>query len=308
MNIKDRDEFRGIWSACPTPFTDTMELDLESIDRMVDHHLRLGIKGLFVAGTCGEGPCLPEAQKQQLLSRICERAAGRLIISAQVTDNSPARIADNCRIAADCGADIAVIAPALFCQHPSPENILAHYLESIEKSPLPVGIYDLGGRRPTSPSLEQLKQIYAHEKVLLVKDSSNDNERMARAVEIRDNRAGLYLLNGNEFDTVKYWQAGYDGQLLGGGVFNGCLARAIMEAVQSGDLSRGQELQERMNRLMYDIFGGESITCWLTGQKQLLVELGVFSTHTSYYKYPLTDECAAAIKAAVEREKEWLLP
>jgi len=32
------------------------EVDRESLGRMVEHHVRLGVDGLFLAGTCGEGP------------------------------------------------------------------------------------------------------------------------------------------------------------------------------------------------------------------------------------------------------------
>jgi len=128
------------------------------------------------------------------------------------------------------------------------------------------------------------------------------------ALAAREQRPELALLNGNEFDCVNYLAAGYDGLLLGGGVFNGALARAIRDAVRGGDLKLGLELQDRMIRLMYDVFGGEDIACWLTGQKQLLVEMGIFSTARSYLRYPLTDTCHAAIKAALEREKNYLLP
>ena len=54
-----KDALSGVWSATPTPLTQKMTVDTQSVKRMVDRHLRLGIKGLFVAGTCGEGPgCL----------------------------------------------------------------------------------------------------------------------------------------------------------------------------------------------------------------------------------------------------------
>ena len=102
--------------------------------------------------------------------------------------------------------------------------------------------------------------------------------------------------------------AGYDGLLLGGASFNGYMANIIFEAVNSGDISRANLLQERMNRMMYDVFGGKSITCWLAGQKQLMVELGVFSTNTTIIDYFLTPECQNAIRNVVEREHEFLLP
>ena len=50
-----------------------------------------------------------------------------------------------------------------------------------------------------------------------------------------------------------------------------------------------------MNELMYRIYGGPKIECWLTGLKYLLVQMGVFSTTAGYLDYPLTEACKAAI-------------
>jgi len=47
-----------IWSATPTPLTDDFRVDRPSVQRMVEHHLALGVSGLMLAGTCREGPWL----------------------------------------------------------------------------------------------------------------------------------------------------------------------------------------------------------------------------------------------------------
>ena len=94
-------------------------------------------------------------------------------------------------------------------------------------------------------------------------------------------------------------QAGYDGLLLGGGIFNAALAIKIVAAVRAGEIARATELQERMNDLMYRVYGGPKIECWMTGLKELLVQLGVFSTNLNLLGYPLTDQCRTQIKAAV---------
>ena len=62
-----------------------------------------------------------------------------------------------------------------------------------------------------------------------------------------------------------------------------------------------------MNNLMFDIFGGKNITCWLAGQKQLMVELGVFSSNYCLCNYHLDKSYLPTIKAALDREKEYLL-
>jgi dihydrodipicolinate synthetase family protein len=63
-----REALSGVWSATPTPFTDDMVVDNQSVNRMVAHHCRLGVKDLFLAGTCGEGAWLPEREKRRLVA------------------------------------------------------------------------------------------------------------------------------------------------------------------------------------------------------------------------------------------------
>jgi len=298
----------GVWSATPTPFTESMEIDEAAVERMVAHHLRLGVKGLFVGGTCGEGPWMTDAQRRALLRAIARSAKGRLFIAAQVTDNSAARILDNMRVAAEEGADIAVIAPPYFLLNATPQTVQALYQRAIRESPLPVGIYDRGTHSSIVVSDDALKEVYAEEKVVLVKDSTGEPGRREIALAAREKRPELCLLNGNEFNCVEYLQAGYDGLLLGGGIFNGYLAGQIMAAVAAGDIDLANRLQQHMNQMMYAVYGGEQIECWLSGQKKLLVEMGIFSTWRSYLDYPLTASCERAIREVIERERDVLFP
>ena len=97
----------------------------------------------------------------------------------------------------------------------------------------------------------------------------------------------------------KFSSLGYDGLLLGGGIFNALLAHQITAAVRANDLPKAHALQARMNDLMYRVYGGPKIECWLTGLKELLVQMGIFSTNKNLLGFPLTDHCRAQITAAV---------
>ena len=152
---------------------------------MVAHHLRLGIKGLFLAGTNGEGPWLPERERRKLVSEVVKHAAGKMIISVQVTDNSSARVADNMRTAREDGADVVVISSPYFFFNATPSTLLAFYRESIDRSPLPVGIYDKGKSASVFVPGEVLKAVYEEEKVVLIKDSSLDPKHAAIALAAR---------------------------------------------------------------------------------------------------------------------------
>lgn len=298
----------GVWSAIPTPFTAKMEIDIASVRRMIAHHVRLGIKGLFVCGTNGEGPWMTDAQRRTLLRAVVRFTRGRMPVAVQVTDNSAARMLDNISMAQNEGADIAVIAPPYFVFNASERNILKLYLDTIRRSSLPVGIYDRGKFGSVFVPDEILPDIYAEPKVAIIKDSSTMPERMQIALEAKRRRPALCLLDGWEFNCIPYLKAGYDGLLLGGGVFNGYIAGKIIDAVRSGDLQLAEQIQTRMNNMMWAVYGGRKITCWLAGEKQLLVRMGIFKTRLNYPNYPLTPACRQAIERTLKQNRKWLLP
>ena len=303
-----KDALTGVWSATPTPLTQKMTVDTQSVRRMVDHHLRLGIRGLFLAGTCGEGAWMPERQKRLLVETVAKFAKGKMLVSVQVTDNSAARILDNMRTVREDGADIAVIAPPLFLLNATPRTLLNLYRQAIRESPLPVGIYDRGTFGSVVVPNEVLAQIYAEPKVIIVKDSSTNPIRRDIALAVRRKRPDLRLFDGDEFHCVDYLKAGYDGLLVGGGIFIGHLAGMIIKAVEDGDLPRAERLQQRMNRIMHAVYGGKKITCWLSGLKRLMVEVGVFRTWNNYLDYPLTASCLRDIQKVLVKDRDVLLP
>ncbi|MBD3292766.1 MAG: hypothetical protein GF393_07555 [Armatimonadia bacterium] len=300
---------RPLWSATPTPLTEDLQIDIESTRRLVDHHIRLGVDGLFIIGSCGEGPWLPREQQQIFMQEVCAYNDGRMTIGAQVTDNSAPRVIENAQIAADAGADVAIMAAPFKLMGPlAGEKMRDLYLDAIEGSPLPMGLYDLGERDATFVPLEVLSEALRHPNVIALKDSSGEPARREGALAVRAKRPDLRIMSGNEFDLPTYLGAGYDGLVLGGAIFNGWMARRIMGAIADGDMDRAQELQDRMNELMWDVYGGKKITIWLAGLKHLLVRMGIFETHVNLLRYELTNECAERIEAALEREHDALFP
>jgi len=86
------------------------------------------------------------------------------------------------------------------------------------------------------------------------------------------------------------------------------LAGMIIKAVADVDLPRAENLQQRMNRIMYAVYGGKKITCWLSGLKRLMVEMGVFRTWNNYLDYPLTASCLRDIRKVLVKDRDVLLP
>src|SRR5690606_25949433 len=69
-----------IWSATPTPLTSDLTIDLPSVEKMIREAIASGIQGVFLAGTCGEGPWLPDRERVRLVRAVAAEARGRLKI------------------------------------------------------------------------------------------------------------------------------------------------------------------------------------------------------------------------------------
>ncbi len=285
-----------LWSAVPTPLHSDLTVDVDAVKKTVAAAIQDGMEGLFLAGTCGEGPWLPDRERRRLVETAAKAAGGRLKIAAQVSDNSVPRILDNVTAASEAGADYAIIAaPALF-MNATPDRIAALFEEAATLSPLPVGIYDLGRHRPIVIPEDRLMQLYLLPNVHLVKDSSGSAERRAIALEARLKKPALQLLNGDEFRCIEYLQAGYDGCMFGGAAAVAPQLHQIIDLFRRGKIAEANEIETTMKRDLFGIYGGERIACWLTGLKYYMVRRGLFASTASYLGYPLTEECRLFIE------------
>lgn len=290
-----------LWSATPTPFEEDFSVDVESVERLVEHHIRMGVQGLMLAGTCGEGPWMTAEDIRTLIEVAVQANQNRMRLAVQVTDHSPRRVLNNIELAARAGADLAVMAAPYFMMNATDCRVFEFYQQVIRKSVLPVGIYDLGKNRANFVSVERLPELLEEPNLVLVKDSSSDSERRAVYVRALKDRQGLRVLNGDEFDCVTPLRDGYNGLLLGGTIFNAILAQRVMESVEKKEWETAKREQKAMNEVMLQVYGGEKIECWMSGLKYLLQRMGIFSTVTSHLGYPLYDQYREAIDELISQ-------
>ena len=305
----EKSVFCGAWSAMSTPLTPDAKVDANALEKLIEHQIKLGIKGLFIAGTAGEGPFLTNKERERLLKLTARFVAGRMPIAMQITDNSAERMIENLEMYQDCGMDIAVIAPPFFQSNVKDDFIYDLYTQVIEASQVPVGIYNRGKYSSVAVTPEVLGRILDHKKVILVKDSASQEDYKQAILAAKQRRNGeLAALCGDEFNCVPFLRDGYDGVLFGGGCFNGAYADKICQLVREGKIDEAQEVQNHLCTVLVKVFGGETLACWLAGQKELMVRLGVFNSAKTLLNYKLTPECSAAIDEVIRDEKTWLLP
>ena len=78
----------GIIPPLVTPLKDNETLDIESLERLIEHLIAGGVHGLFVLGTTGEEQSLSYDVRKQMIKESCRINRGRLPLLACITDTS----------------------------------------------------------------------------------------------------------------------------------------------------------------------------------------------------------------------------
>lgn len=242
----------GIIPPVVTPLKATDQLDVEAVDRLVDHLWTGGVDGLFVLGTTGEGPSLSHKVRCEMVERTCHAAAGRVPVLVGVTDTSLAESIQLAEHAADCGAH-AVVAAAPFYFPVTQEQCVSWFGQLADASPLPVLLYNMPGCVEVSLELETVRTLSNHENIIGVKDSAGDLPAF-RALCDEFAATDFLVFMGPEELIPEAVAAGADGGVCGGGnLLPEVYVRLYQAAIDQNDaeVSRLNGIVRKMYQQIY---------------------------------------------------------
>ena len=105
---------RGIITPMITPLQGRDRLDIEGLQRLVEHICSGGVHGLFILGSTGEAPHLSYNLRRELIERVCDQVATRIPVLVGIMDTSFVESVDLARHAEQAGAEAVVFAPPYY--------------------------------------------------------------------------------------------------------------------------------------------------------------------------------------------------
>lgn len=120
MNNKMNVPLSGIIPPLVTPLLDDDVLDVEGLQKLIEHLIAGGVHALFVLGTTGESQSLSYKLRVEMIKNTCRIAKGRLPVLVCISDTSIVESVNLACIAADHGADAVVSAPPYYLRQVSP--------------------------------------------------------------------------------------------------------------------------------------------------------------------------------------------
>lgn len=292
--------FRGVVPPVITPFRGG-EVDLESLDRVVDNLIEGGVHGLFLLGSSAETAYLTDAERELIVERVVAHNAGRLPVIVGAIDTTAQRVIEQARRAQALGADAVVAAHSFYALNDATE--MEEGLRAISASiDIPLFAYDVpvrvGGRKLSADLLVRLGQ----EGVLAgVKDSSGDDVGFRRLVAANE-AAGhpLVLLTGHECVVDGMLLLGGDGVVPGYGNVEPCPYVEMWEAAQRGDWAEARRIQDGICEGFEIVFQPQGRSADATG-------IGAFKTVMEAQGTIASNEMAFPVRALEGETKEAVL-
>jgi len=302
-----RPRFGTVNAATPTPLRPGSAgpaLDRASGKRLCRRWLDVGLDGVLLLGTMGEGHVLSDAVRNAWLELALEEVGDRLTLFVGTADTSRARMMERALRYAKMGAHCVVL-----CTTPgaSPRRCVEDVLAVAEACPAPCAYYEAPFLSGTALVLDEVLEILAHPNIVACKDSSN-SAPLAQGLTSEGRRPkGVFLMDGCEYRTPFSAWLGYDGVLHGGGALTGRRVREIWRRAEQRDVAEAMRLEREKALFLAEIYHHFDRPLQpAIGQKFALKCLGVFDHETVALPQTLDEAARARVRAAVEANRSWL--
>ncbi len=283
---KEISRISGVIPPMITPLTESRDIDIAGLERLVHHMLDGGVAGIFALGSSGEGPWLTATQQTTVIKEVVRCVAGRVPVLAGALEPSTSRTLEAIHRHASAGADMVVVTSPYY--FPSDASVQIRHVETLAKaSPIPVMLYNIPPTTHNPIAPDTVRQLMQLENLIGIKDSAGDWDNFLDLLKYREDRPEFVVFQGAEKLSAQSIEAGADGIVPGMGNLVPSHFVAIIKAIQAGKPSEAKAIQSQIDTLWtlhtYDF--------WLIGLKFAASLLG-FGSGTAVGHIMTMDETA----------------
>lgn len=294
---------RGIVPPLVTPLLDNDTLDIDGLERLIEHVVAGGVHGVFILGTTGEAQSISFELRYEMIKETARILKNRLPFLVGISDTSLTDSVSLSNLALENGADAVVSAPPYYFATGQPE--LAEYYEQlIPKLELPLFLYNMPTHTKVSFAPSTIRRIAENPKVIGFKDSSaNGGYFQSVMYEMRD-RSDFSLFVGPEEMMAESVLMGAHGGVNGGANMFPELYVALYNAAVAKDVAKVRELHAKVMQISSTIYTvGSYGSSYLKGVKAALSILGICSDVLAAPFNKFDEERKNKIRGAIEALK-----
>ena len=247
--------FRGSMVAIATPMRDGVAaespLDMESLERLIEYHIKEKTEAIVAVGTTGESATLDEKEHCDVIRAVVKMVGGRIPVIAGTGANSTTEAISLTRCAKDAGADACLLVTPYY-NKPTQEGMYQHHKVVAEAVAIPQILYNVPGRTACDMTPETVGRLASIPNIIGIKEATADLARVDRIRELCGK--DFMLVSGDDATTREFILRGGDGVI---SVTANVAPRSMHDMVElalKGDKEGSKAIDDRLAGLHKNLF------------------------------------------------------
>jgi 4-hydroxy-tetrahydrodipicolinate synthase len=256
--------FKGTGIALITPFKQDHSVDVEALDKIVNHVIDNGADFLVVLGTTSEAPTLTAEEKKLVINTILEANNNRLPVLLGMGGNNTQAVIDAVR-AQDFTGIQGILSVVPYYNKPNQRGMKAHFEAIADACPVPTVVYNVPGRVGVNLQAATCVDLAKHPNIIAVKEASGNLQQIMEI--LRDKPADFDVLSGDDGITQPLIALGAQGVIsVAANAYTKPFSR-MMRAMKEGRTDEALRLHYamlKMNQLIFADGNPAGIKCLMS--------------------------------------------
>jgi 4-hydroxy-tetrahydrodipicolinate synthase len=271
--------FKGSMVALVTPMQTDGSLDRKSLVNLIEWHITQKTSAIVIAGTTGEASTLSREERKEIIQLAVKTARGRIPIIAGTGTNSTATTIQYTQDAEAVGVDACLIVTPYY-NRPTQKGLYDHYKLIVEKTSLPIILYNVPGRTACDLLPETVFRLSKLANIIGIKEATGKEERLTQILDGADKNFHIY--SGDDATALDWMLNGAHGVIS----VTANVAPLKMAVVSEAALIGHQELAKKVNQELMPLHKKLFLESNPIPTKWVLSEMGLIS---SGIRMPLTE-------------------
>jgi 4-hydroxy-tetrahydrodipicolinate synthase len=283
-----------------TPVDEMERVDESAFRKALRRLIKVGVNGIFVGGSAGEGPLLSASAWRRMMETACDEVGDQVALLGGVSDTSTVRVVEKIEILRSIGFRRFVLTPTFYLSLKTEQEHIRLFGRARDAGgDMEMIAYNIPQCVGSSLPVEWVCEMARRGWIRCCKESSGDMPYLKRLIA-QGAECGLDVLVGDEPSMAEGLQAGGKGIVPVCANFDPALFLRTIQAAMNGNRAELQTLQQRILdvRNILVVAG----PCWLAGIKYSLSALGIGNGKPVSPLEPPPKEQVAKIDELIRRE------
>ena len=155
---------------------DTLDVDRDALQRLIEWHIEQGSNALVAVGTTGESATLSVDEHSRVIATVVELTDGRIPVIAGTGANCTREAIELTQAAKQLGADACLLVTPYY-NKPTQEGLYQHFAAIAEAVAIDQILYNVPGRTACDMLPETVVRLSAFKNIIGIKEATGDLER-----------------------------------------------------------------------------------------------------------------------------------